>query len=301
MIGFFPTPYPDELLYSVCARYGETVGYQNRATVVEELFGSESAALIDLPLRLNHLLGVLPKHHYRLDQLVAEYTLFPFYAPFSLPHRIPLLVEAMGGAAGTSPRIRVGVANSGFKLPSSLRFCPKCASEDRETYGETYWHRIHQVTAIDVCASHSVLLEDSEVLKSGWTGKRGFVYADRTVPIQSCRILSRCDAYAEVRMRLASDAKWLLDYGGAPLGLIAVRERYYNLLLQLGYAYHSGHIKAKYLFESFASFYPEAFLSTINCSIGYGSRNWLAAILSRNLHRSIQHPIRHLLLINFLG
>lgn len=300
-IGFLPTPYPDELLYSICARYGETVGYESRTRVVKELFGSESAALVDLPVRLNHLLGKLPNQSFNLDLVVAKYTLFRFYAPFSFCNRVPLLVQSMGSAAGRSLRIRVGVANSGFKLPSALRFCPQCASEDRETYGETYWHRIHQLTTIDVCAIHGTLLEDSEVLKNGWTGKRGFVPADGSVPSQAPRILSRTDAFAQMRLRLASDVKWLLDYDGDPPGLTVLRERYRNLLLELGYAHHKGHIKVKKLLESFQAFYPEAFLSPINCSISYGPRNWLAPLLSRDNNRSIQHPIRHLLLINFLG
>lgn len=30
-------------------------------------------------------------------------------------------------------------------------------------YGETYWHRIHQVPGVNVCPKHKTLLEDSIV------------------------------------------------------------------------------------------------------------------------------------------
>lgn len=113
MIGFFPTPYPDELLYSVCARYGEAVGYPSRTSVVAELFGSESAALVDLPMRLNHLLRQLPQDNYSLAFIVGEHTLFRFYAPFSFCQRIPLLLEGMGSSTSSSPRIRLGVTTRG--------------------------------------------------------------------------------------------------------------------------------------------------------------------------------------------
>jgi hypothetical protein len=49
------------------------------------------------------------------------------------------------------------------------------------------------------------------------------------------------------------------------------------------------------------SFYSDAFLATVNSRLCDGKRNWLSALLSRDVCRSIQHPIRHLLLINFLG
>lgn len=50
MIGWFPDPYPDELLYSVAARYAERVGYPNCTAAIEELFGGGSTRVsIDFP------------------------------------------------------------------------------------------------------------------------------------------------------------------------------------------------------------------------------------------------------------
>ena len=41
MIGFFPDPYPDELLYSVLARFQSRVQYPSRESLVRELFGTK--------------------------------------------------------------------------------------------------------------------------------------------------------------------------------------------------------------------------------------------------------------------
>jgi hypothetical protein len=50
MIGFFPDPYPDELLYSACARFGDRSNYRNVATVARELFGSPTGmAVVSFP------------------------------------------------------------------------------------------------------------------------------------------------------------------------------------------------------------------------------------------------------------
>ena len=42
MLQYFPTPYPDELWYSVLGRYHVRSGNPNSATTLRELFGAES-------------------------------------------------------------------------------------------------------------------------------------------------------------------------------------------------------------------------------------------------------------------
>lgn len=42
MLQYFPTPYPDELWYSVLGRYHVRSGNPNSATTLRELFGEES-------------------------------------------------------------------------------------------------------------------------------------------------------------------------------------------------------------------------------------------------------------------
>jgi Tn7-like transposition protein D/TniQ len=297
MIGFFPSPYPDELLYSICARYGEAVGYPGRIRVVKELFGGPNAAIIDLPKRLNHLLAVLPRSSYDLESLLAKRTLFRFYAHFSPLERIPLLLEVMAGSDGTSPRIRIGVTKWGFDPPSRLRFCPECAATDRKEFGQTYWHRMHQLSAIDVCAIHARFLETADLSKEGGVNNNRFISADPYVGECEPKSLSPADS---LLVRLAADARWLLEYDGPLLGMATLRERYHNLLLQQGYAYYNGGIKATLLLKAFKSFYSDTFLSSINCRLVESPFNWLFNIM-RHSGPGIQHPIRHLLLINFLG
>jgi len=64
MIPHFPTPHPDELLYSLCARYGDRTRYWNKGVISLELFGLKDAtATIDLPSRLGYLVKNLPAGH----------------------------------------------------------------------------------------------------------------------------------------------------------------------------------------------------------------------------------------------
>lgn len=44
-----------------------------------------------------------------------------------------------------------------------LRFCPVCVMEDRKAYGETYWHRKHQIRNMNICTKHNCRLMESSV------------------------------------------------------------------------------------------------------------------------------------------
>ena len=64
MIEHFPDLYPDEILYSACARFCDHVRYPYKIDVINELFGSEMAcAIIDLPCHLRYFVDHLPYGH----------------------------------------------------------------------------------------------------------------------------------------------------------------------------------------------------------------------------------------------
>jgi hypothetical protein len=85
MIGFFPDPYPDELLYSACARYANRTKYLNKHSVIIELFGKRGlSAIMDFPTRLEYFISILPEgHNYSVEQLINENTILPYRSTFS--------------------------------------------------------------------------------------------------------------------------------------------------------------------------------------------------------------------------
>jgi hypothetical protein len=99
MIGFFPDLYPDELLYSVCARFCNWTQYPDKKSVVRELFGTPNAlAVIDLPTHLGSFMAALPPgNRYSAERLIDDHTLLPFYSPFHPTERIERLREDMQG------------------------------------------------------------------------------------------------------------------------------------------------------------------------------------------------------------
>jgi hypothetical protein len=118
MIGFFPDPYPDELLCSICARYQQIVQYETELMAVQDLFGVVNGNfVVDLPNRLQYLLDHLPKgHNYSVESLIYENTLFPFYSPFLTKERTTRVFEEMAGSHNTGVHKLLGLTSS--KIPS---------------------------------------------------------------------------------------------------------------------------------------------------------------------------------------
>jgi hypothetical protein len=121
MINHFPTPLPDELFYSLCARYADRIRYPGVAAVNLDLFGSKGkSASVDLPSHLDDLIRMLPPGHYfTTNRFIYEHTLFPFYEPFLPPERAKKVRKDMGGTDGTAIHKLAGVTPSNVRTPST--------------------------------------------------------------------------------------------------------------------------------------------------------------------------------------
>ena len=170
MLEYFPDPYPDELLYSVWARYKDHVRFTAKTDAFLELFGSRGVKpIIDLPCRIQSFVDRLPLEHcYNVNFFIDNHTLFPYYQAFLPKERRQLARDEMilGKGKGIHALLEVYTQI----LPSTwFRFCPKCVEEDKRKFGECYWHRLHQLPGVEICPLHEVLIEKSIV----WTGRRG--------------------------------------------------------------------------------------------------------------------------------
>jgi hypothetical protein len=165
MVSFFPKPYPDEILYSVIARYHIRNGNTSPKVTLTELFNSPSTvATADLPSNLNSLSQNLqPFSNYTVEELIERYTLYPFYSVFLPPMRATQVKESMKAQWGGDIHTRAGIMASSVTMPRYFRFCPNCLEEDLQQYGEAYWHRLHQTPGALVCLVHAVMLQDSTV------------------------------------------------------------------------------------------------------------------------------------------
>jgi len=139
MLGFFPIPYPDELLYGVVARLYRIMGEPPNATFAKLLFGSQ-----------NGKPGLLiPKYFERIvKQLPPNYPLSP--TEIRNKHTLAPLFEAF--REKTLPEQR--------QIESThLYSCQECRQADEKVIGEAYWHRSHQVPFGRICHAHGIPLQ----------------------------------------------------------------------------------------------------------------------------------------------
>lgn len=303
-LGFFTTLHPDELLYSAIARYSERTRYPNALNVLRDVFGNpKAAAIVDLPNRLDRLITEVPSGYiHTSDQLIYERTLFPFYEPFLSPGRAESVRLGMKSDCDNHIRTMLGITAGRVPLPSHLRYCPVCASEDRKNYRETYWHRAHQITGIEVCPIHSVFLEFSTIpwQESSRSSSR-FFPAEQNVRTVTPRSIDLTNKQNVLLLHLAREGTWLLSQRGLTLDSGLLRNRYYNVLLEQGYAYYNGRIRTTELLNAFIQFYSTNFLNALYCPINSTGHNWVTRLLLKDKVDVVQPPLRHLLLLIFLG
>lgn len=162
MIAYFPEIYPDELVYSWFCRYYVHSGCLSHKMALQELFVKRS----DNPSK--EFIGNLSNDSkeivaamYDMEWLVINHTMFPQYARFvPLPEKKKALYRLGNDNCDAHHLFPI--------LPRDidnyyLRYCPLCVKEDREKYGETYWHRKHQIRNMGICTKHRCKLIASEV------------------------------------------------------------------------------------------------------------------------------------------
>src|SRR5260370_12863611 len=189
MIGSWPNPYPDELFYSICARFSERVRYSSKRSVVAELFGTDQAmACISLPSHLGYLVSQLPPYsNYDINRIIDQHTLLPYFAPFLPPQSSTRLRQDMSSNNGPALHMRAGLMASRVPLAQWLRFCPQGVEEDRRRLGECYWHRIHQAPGVEICLLHRVWVRNSSARARNAQTRYEFISAECAM----CEALSK--------------------------------------------------------------------------------------------------------------
>lgn len=176
MISNFPIPYPDELIYSVIARYAVHHGILSPKYLTEELFNNRNLTpTYDLPFHLDRLASYLPDHYDALI-LISQHTLLPIYKPFQPDAVIRYAVQALRSEQYQSLHTKLGKNASRIKSVSFFRFCPHCWHEQMEQYGEVYWKRSWQISGYEYCSKHQQPLFVSSIPCGGIERKFHFAH-----------------------------------------------------------------------------------------------------------------------------
>lgn len=304
MIGYFPKPYPDELFYSICARFQDRMQYPSKLAAIEDLFGSTTTMVaVDFPNNLDKLLTNLqPETYYTFEAIVNKHTLLPFYAPFLPSEQLQSLLRDMHEGGREGMYMRAGLTNGSIPLQQWLRFCLQCVNDDRATWGECYWHRIHQIPGVEICPYHKIGLQNSTAPARNHKKAYLFYTAEKTI---SNTLTYESEPFlphqgVEVLLQIAFDANWLLNQLNIMSRLEFLQYQYKQLLFKSGMATYREKVRVRKLSPLFEDYYSPDLLKRLNCDReGYGKKNWQLRFFRKPY--GMRQPVQHLLWIHFLG
>ena len=182
MISMFPSIYPDELLYSQLSRYYVQAGYMVYTHAAEDLLEKRTAKpnIEFINKYTQEALNMITRNM-PFETVIEKHTMFSFYVRFLPKERriraMQLMMEMNETYGNTLCLQKRGKVRY-------LRYCPVCAKEDRERYGETYWHRSHQLLGNDVCTEHHCMLKNTNIIISS-VPTPAFLNAEEIVPQRS--------------------------------------------------------------------------------------------------------------------
>lgn len=295
---FFPTPYPDEVLYSTLARYSMRSGNIRDIHNFEDLFGTRNCvAVMELPAKLDALIENMPVNtKYTAEYLIYNHTLFPFYVAFIPKERAEKIIDTMRNGEGAVSYIRTGLVSSSISLNQYFRFCPECFREDIDNFGEPYWHRIHQVAGAFICPKHKIPLYDSTELIRGGNRQR-YINASHENCIVEKEIMY-CDKLMEKMLWMAKDVEVLLNSRFRFREAEWFENQFRAKLIEKGYARMNNYIHQKKLKQDFLELYGSEYLQLVQSPISLKGTCWLSSMV-RNNNRTT-YALRYLLLARFL-
>ncbi|WP_404378639.1 TnsD family Tn7-like transposition protein [Caenispirillum salinarum] len=176
MLGFLPTPRPDETLYGLIARCAMALGFPPRAPLMRTLFGREwPPGLVDGAPPLAALAAALPAApETTAGRLLLDHTLWPYATRFA-----PNAAVATAVAAGWDRPALRGALAAAARPPALLRHCPACSAADRAHFGAATWRRLPQIAGVAVCPRHAARLR-ATTLSAGEARRRR-----RVVPLDA--------------------------------------------------------------------------------------------------------------------
>lgn len=301
MLSFFTDPYPDELLYSVFARYHFYSGNIDLKDTLSELFGKNSAIpSFEIGSHLRFLCNALGGS-YSPDRLIQEHTIFPFYAPFLPGNRKRELLEDINSSDGKGIYTKLGIVAGSICKKDSIYYCSACAREEIEIHGEAYIHREHQLQGVLMCPHHGQFLKKYS-MKKHENSRVAYARLDGSLlDLTDSRLFEKeyPANYQEQLLQISKAAYYLLSNDLNHISKAEVLLRYKYLLYEKDLATNRLRVKQDELHEMVVGYYGNELLEILESGLDKNDEyNWLR-VATREVTRTV-HPLRHILLILFL-
>ncbi|MBE5967940.1 MAG: hypothetical protein E7255_13415 [Lachnospiraceae bacterium] len=300
MLTFFPKPYPDELLYSIIARYHIWSGNDSYSDTMEQLFD----------YRLERFTILIPKHLPRLaektsefgldyETLLYQHTMFPLATCFFSKSSFDNILENTKNIDQNEKSYSLCNQNL---IPKYLRYCPFCIRDDRDNFGEAYWHRKHQSYGVEMCDKHKCRLVISGIEAKERRGNR--YIALETLGDQTDTFDLEDKSEYKVEMQIAYDIDYIYKNYKFIRNLMwkknnLIKEATIALLFERDLATKKGFVRKSKLRQEFQSRYNSLELKQLMELLDQNPRlNWLTNLCNG---QNTVVPIRFILFADFLA
>ena len=158
----YVSPYPGECCYSILARCRVYSGYST-SRFIYELTGT--LRRLDRFLFMPFPYASSDISAFEIERAVNRHSCLPYTAPILDEEDLNLVRKLMSESVLSTGEQKRLTRHTGVThwRKQFLCYCPLCVELDREQYGETYWHLIHQIPGVWMCPDHDVKIKESDI------------------------------------------------------------------------------------------------------------------------------------------
>ncbi len=292
MLYYWPHTYPDEILYSVIARYLKISGSRGPKHLLHNLFDRKSiSATLDLPSGLKHLIYNLEMFAKDVEMILADNTLFPYYQSFLTPTKVEKVRHSMLSKSGDIHTL-IGINAGIFPAGKSPKYCPLCVKEDKSQNISPYLRRTHQIPSIQICTQHNIYLLELDKSRVHFN-KHEFLFLEDHLDQFSLIEQNESIEY----LNICKDIEKLLKGKQNPFD--ADDPFFYRKeLFKHGLVKNANQLNIQALYKNFTDLYNDTLLAKFKSSVNLDNPScWLKGIFRK--HRKGFDPSRHILIHNF--
>lgn len=296
MITAFPLHVKGETIYSIISKYHLMMKHKHYRFTLRNIYNGESLCFtgmsIDLPTKISeiHEATLHFKIKEKEEQWVYDHTAFSYYTYFTNHDVRNKILNGMLKSLNSGIILASGKGASKIKDFTHLRVCSDCFKQEQRI---ATWYLIHQIPGVFICPEHNNIVHNSSLYRKA---------KDLVIPtIENCDFEELITISSHTRKQLFHISvltKEILFPNQLPTwDLKLIKEGYIGLLKKAGYGSYHSFLYQKKIVEDISVFYGEEFLNLLNdfhnFSMDSLPKLWI-------MNGKIQHPIYHLILINFL-
>ena len=214
-LQYFPEPYPDECLYSIFCRYFVRSAETSHQRIRKELYGSyvsNTPSIFNPRVLRKFDIWFSGDAGLNRKTITLKHTMYQYMSIFYSDDLINAANKYIETGEIEERFERSQIIKTKNVRKEFLSYCPECVKEDIRTFGETYWHRLHQIQGVECCPKHYVQIESSIIPINKTTYRfrpaSSFAFSSGEIVPSEFRA-----GFREQYVKIAKDIEWLLNHG----------------------------------------------------------------------------------------